>query len=186
MSEIFGRMGGPRDDAEVGEDQDARVDLSPRGARWIRRHLAGGVVAVTTSIEGRYRAATVSACIVTSLEPLLFLVSVEVESQMEGWIRETGSFGLSILPWTEQFLADRFAGLAPLASPTLSEIAHFAAITGAPLLRHSIGWADCEVVSVLETGDHTCFVGQAVTIGHGDQDHADPLVYYLNRYRRFH
>lgn len=182
MSEIFGRLGGSRDEEAAGEPEILRSDSM--GARWLRRHLAGGVVALTTTVDGAYRAATVSACLLTSLDPIQFLVSIELDSQMDLWLQRSRFFGLSILPWEQQFFADQFAGLTPLASPQFRGIDHFIASTGAPLLQRCIGWADCRIVATLETGDHRCFVGQAVEVGRGEGVADDPLIYFLNRYRR--
>ena len=181
MTDLFGRL----DDSTTPSESDA-ADLRPdtRGARWIRRRLAGGVVAITTSVGGAYRASTVTGCTSVSTEPPQFLVSIELDSQMDGWLLEAALFSLNILPWGQQFFADQFAGFTPLASPTFKGIDHFFSVTGAPVLAESIAWADCRIVSHLQTGDHRCFVGEAVAIGQGRGDERDPLLYYLSRYRR--
>lgn len=186
MSEIFGRVGGPRDDEVSGESESMALVPDARGARWLRRHLAGGVVALTTLVHGSFRAATVTACTMVSVDPLQFLVTLELDSQMEGWVDESRIFGLSVLPWRTQVLADRFAGFAPLAPTRFEGIDHFTAVTGVPLLSGCIAWADCEVSMDLETGDHRCFIGTALAIGKGEGEEDDPLVYFLNRYRRVH
>jgi flavin reductase (DIM6/NTAB) family NADH-FMN oxidoreductase RutF len=185
MSEILGRMGGPRDEQLEDEAQPPALEPDAQGARWIRRHLAGSVVALTTVRDGAYGAVTISACIPVSIEPFQVLVSIEIDSQMDTWLRSSSVFGLSILTWRQQFLADQFAGFAPSASSTFRGIDHFTAVTGAPLLTESVGWVDCRVVSTLETGDHRCVVGEAVATGSGTGNADDPLVYYLSRYRRF-
>jgi flavin reductase (DIM6/NTAB) family NADH-FMN oxidoreductase RutF len=118
------------------------------------------------------------------MEPPQFLVSIELDSQMDGWLLEAALFTLNILPWGQQFFADQFAGFTPLASPTFRGIDHFFSVTGAPILRESIAWADCRIVSHLQTGDHRCFVGEAVAIGRGGGDERDPLLYYLSGYHR--
>ncbi len=180
MTELFGRLGGPR------PDSDSPDDLQPdaRGAKWLRRRLASGVVAVTTRADGAFRATTVTAWASVSLEPPLLLISIDMDSQMDRWLLEAQMFGLNILPWSQQFFADQFAGFAPLASSTFKGIDHFFSVTGAPLLSESIAWADCRIVSTFETGDHRCFVGEVVAIGRGRGDEEDPLLYYLNHYRR--
>ncbi len=182
MSNIFDR-GGRRPEM-MNPEPAGPLELDPPGARWMRRRLAGGVVAITVSTSGGYRAATVSACAVVSVEPLQFLVSLEKDSQMEGWLEESGTFGLSYLTWKHQPLADRFAGFAPLAHTTFRDIPHFTAQTGSPLIEGCIGWADCSIVGDIETGDHRCFIGEAVAIGRGPGEAEDPLVYFLNRYHR--
>ena len=181
MSEIVGRLGGPREESQDTGAEELQPDAA--GARWLRRHLAAGVVVVTTSVDGTYRAATATTCTTVSIEPLQFLVSIELDSQMDAWLREAGSFGLSVLPWDQQFFADQFAGFTPLASGTFRGIDHFFAVTGAPLLARSIAWADCHLVATLDTGDHRCFVGEAAALGRGEGDESDPLLYYMGRYR---
>jgi flavin reductase (DIM6/NTAB) family NADH-FMN oxidoreductase RutF len=181
VTDLFGRL----NDSPTPSDSDtADLQADARGARWLRRRLAGGVVAITTSVDGVYRASTVTACVSVSLEPPQFLVSIELDSQMDGWLLEAALFTLNILPWGQQFFADQFAGFTPLASPTFRGIDHFFSVTGAPVLTESIAWADCRIVSHLQTGDHRCFVGEAVAIGQGRGDERDPLLYYLSRYRR--
>ena len=181
MTDLFGHS----NDSPGPLESDA-VDLRPdaRGARWLRRRLAGGVVAITTSVDGVYRASTVTACTSVSTEPPQFLVSIDLDSQMDGWLLEATFFTLNILPWSQQFFADQFAGFTPLASPTFRGIDHFFSVTGAPVLRESIAWADCRIVSHLQTGDHRCFVGEALAIGQGRGDERDPLLHYLSRYHR--
>lgn len=185
MSDIFGRIGGPRDERA---QQRSTPQLHPDagGGRWLRRHTAGAVVALTTVHDGKFRAATVNACIVASIVPLQVLVSLESESQMLEWVRSSGFFAISLLSWQQQLLADRFAGMAPLAPTTFSGIDHVASVTGAPLLTGSIGWADCRVLQEIETGDHVCFIAEVLALDQGSGEREDPLVYYLNRYRRLH
>lgn len=183
LSEIVGRVGGPRpeDEAELADGDTLQADA--RGGRWLRRNRAGGVAALTTVVEGRYRAATVTGWTVVSTEPPQILVALELDGQMEGWLRESGVFGISILGWRQQLLADRFSGFAPLASPRFAGIDHFVAVTGSPLLSDCVAWADCRIVGDIETGDHRCFIGQVVDLGRGG-DEDDPLIYFFNRYRR--
>jgi flavin reductase (DIM6/NTAB) family NADH-FMN oxidoreductase RutF len=183
VSEIFGRMGGPRDDANGEEVGPQEIASGARGGRWLRRQIAGSVAALTTIVDGSYRASTITAFCLISTDPVQLLVSVELDSQMEGWLRSSGIFGLSMLPYSEQFLADRLAGVAPLVSRTFADIPHLTSVTGAPLLARSLAWADCEIKQSIEAGDHTLFVGKAIAVGRGELTENDPLLYYLNRYR---
>lgn len=161
-------------------------DLQPdtTGARWLRRHLAGGVGVLTTIVEDGYRGATITSCTFISAEPLLLLVALEFESQMLEWIEKSGCFAISMLPWREQFLADQFAGFTPRASPAFSGIDHRPGETGCPILGASTAWVDCRLHDSIETGDHRCLIGRAVALGRGSGDAENPLVYYRNRYRR--
>jgi flavin reductase (DIM6/NTAB) family NADH-FMN oxidoreductase RutF len=158
--------------------------VDARTARWIRRHMAGGVTVITTVHRELYRGTTVSACITASIDPFQLLISIEEDSQMEEWIQSSGVFAANLLPWSEQFLADQFAGYTPLASGKFERIPHSIGSTGAPILDGSIAWVDCRVEATFRTGDHVCFVGKAMWAGSGKGPADDPLVYFFNRYRR--
>ncbi|HZU14173.1 MAG TPA: flavin reductase family protein [Chloroflexota bacterium] len=184
MSEIFGRAGGPREGTAPAGEMPERASPNAESGRWLRRHHAGGVYALTTVADGGYRAATLTGVLMASLEPLLFLVSLDRDSQIEAWVRAAGYFGLSLLTVRQQFLADQFAGFAPLAPKTFQGIDHVTAVTGAPLLTAAIGWADCRVEGEIETGDHTAFLARAVEVGRGAGADDEPLIYYRSRYPR--
>src|SRR5690348_6116749 len=100
MTELFGRVTSARppsaDDATV-------VNTDTSGVRWLRRQLPGGVVAMTTVVDGLYRATTLTSVMVASVDPPQMLISVEAESQMERWLQDSGVFGLSFLGWKQQF-----------------------------------------------------------------------------------
>jgi flavin reductase (DIM6/NTAB) family NADH-FMN oxidoreductase RutF len=182
VSEITGRLGAAREEGAAVEEP-----LLPdaRGARWLRRHLAGGVAVLTTIVGDEYRGATVTACTFVSSEPLLLLIALEADSQMLEWIERTRCFAVSMLPWREQFLADQFAGFAPRASRTFGGIDFGVVESGCPVLSGSIAWVDCRLEEWIRTGDHHCLIGRAVAVGSGRGNPDDPLVYYRNRYRRF-
>jgi flavin reductase (DIM6/NTAB) family NADH-FMN oxidoreductase RutF len=183
LGEIYGRLsGGAGPDDDVENDQELQADA--RGARWLRRHVSAPVAVITTRVASGFRGATVNAWMLTSIDPPLLAVSIELDSQMDGWLEESGCFLLNLLPWNQQFLADQFAGFAPLAPPTLRGIDHVFGVTGAPALSAAIAWADCVVVRTFETGDHRLFVGEIKALDRGRGQEDDPLLYYLNRYRR--
>jgi flavin reductase (DIM6/NTAB) family NADH-FMN oxidoreductase RutF len=183
VSEIYGRLsGGVEPEAELEEPQVLQADA--QGARWLRRHMAASVAVVTTRVGAAFRGATVNAWMIASVDPPLLAVSIELDSQMDGWLQESGTFVLNLLPWSQQFLADQFAGFAPLASPTLRGIDHVLGETGAPALEAAIAWADCVVAGSVVIGDHRLFTGAIRVLGRGRGQEDDPLLYFLNRYRR--
>ena len=185
MSEIFGRLGGPRDlEEDDGVEAPGPLLVGPMSGRWLRRRVAGSVAALTTSVDGSFRAATVTGYMVVSLDPLQALISLEQDSQMEHWIRQSGVFALSIMTYKQQFLADQFAGMAPLAAARFEGIEHHIEVTGAPVLGRAIGWIDCRVGHELSTGDHTTFIGDVVAAGRGEGMDDDPLLYFNGRYAR--
>src|SRR5215203_4266655 len=92
-----------------------RSSLTDLDLREIRRRWASGVVVVTTvDGVGGFRGATVSAFTAVSLEPPLVLVCLDRSGRMSGMVPEAGIFAVSILESNQEFLAERFAGRAPL------------------------------------------------------------------------
>jgi flavin reductase (DIM6/NTAB) family NADH-FMN oxidoreductase RutF len=184
MSEISGRLGSTNDDETQPIAGPPFDEVDERAGHWLRRHRAGSVAVVTTMVEGGYRGTTLSAWIVASFDPVQLLLSLEEDSPMADWIAQAGFFALSILSWRDQFFADQFAGFTPRASSAFEGIDHFSAPSGAPVLSRCIAWADCGLAQSLRTGDHVCLCGDVRAAGAGEGDEADPLIYYLQRYRR--
>jgi flavin reductase (DIM6/NTAB) family NADH-FMN oxidoreductase RutF len=184
VSEISGRVGGPRDgDIESDKDPDfEHVDID--AGRWLRRRHAAGVAVVTTVAGGHYRGSTISDWMVVSAEPVQILLAVDADGQMADWLQSARYFAVSILPWSAQFQADQFAGFTPRAASDFAGIDHFVAASGAPVLVACIAWADCTVAGTVVTGDHLCFVGDVSGFGRGIGDEGNPLTRYLSRYHR--
>jgi flavin reductase (DIM6/NTAB) family NADH-FMN oxidoreductase RutF len=189
-SEIAGRAG-------VGMPEDSQPVVLPAGferaggvvpdedaARWLRRHYPSGVTVVASGTQNGYSGVTVSSFAYVSLDPLLVFIALGTESQTGERIGETGYFGVSMLTNRHRFLADRFAGRAPLVDRRFADVSFRTAATGAPLLSDSIAWLDCRVDAQYPGGDHTIFIGRVEAVGHGSGDEDDPLIYFESSYRR--
>jgi flavin reductase (DIM6/NTAB) family NADH-FMN oxidoreductase RutF len=137
---------------------------------------------VTTAETGGYRGTTVSALTPVSLEPPRLLVCLERASRMAELIPETSVFAVSILDRAQEFLAERFAGRAPVPDPRLTGISYTVAANGCPVLGGSLAWVACRVVAVHDGGDHLIVVGEVAESSVGP-DTDDPLLTYEGRYR---
>jgi flavin reductase (DIM6/NTAB) family NADH-FMN oxidoreductase RutF len=142
---------------------------------------ASAVAVVTTTTDGGLYGFTVTAFCPVSAAPPLVLVSIDGLTRGADLLADSGFYGVSLLGARQTFLADRFAGRAPLVNPRFDDAPYFTASTGAPLLRGGVAWLDCRVVAVHEAGDHRLFVGAVEAAGRGDASAA--LVYFD---RRFH
>ena len=131
----------------------------------------------------RYRGATVSAFAVVSLEPPLVLICLEREATITKRVTVAGVFAVSILDRSQEFQADRFAGLAPLPDPRFASVLHVLGPTGCPLLRGALAAFDCRVSAVHDGGDHVIVVGEVLAVAVGP-DTDDPLLTYEGAYRR--
>ena len=156
--------------------------VSPDAMRRARRRWPSGVVIVLTLDGDGYRGATVSAFTVVSLAPPLVLVCLDHEGRMATLVPETGSFAVSVLDRGHEFLAERFAGRAPLADARLTGIGHVLTPSGIPALIGALAWFDCRVRTVHDGGDHAIVVAAVEALAVGE-DTDDPLIYYEGRYR---
>ena len=128
----------------------------------VLRMMPGGVYVVTTHDEHGPHGMTASWVMQVSLEPRLVAVAV-AEGQMTAE-RIAGSrvFAVNLLPKDRADIAERcFTPAARLGHvPPLAD--YTTGMTGAPLLNDAIGALECRVGDIVETGDHTLFVGLVV------------------------
>lgn len=150
--------------------------------RAARRRWAGGVAVVLTRDGEGYRGATVSAFAVVSLEPALVLVCLDRAGRLAAAVPATGAFTASVLDRRQAFLAERFAGRAPLSDAALSDVPHDVLPNGLPVLRDALAWFACRVRATHDGGDHVVVLGAVETVGLG-ADTDDPLLFYEGRYR---
>jgi flavin reductase (DIM6/NTAB) family NADH-FMN oxidoreductase RutF len=140
------------------------------------------VCLITSRHEGKDNVMAASWVFPLSMDPPLFGVSVSPKRHSHQMIKEGKVFGINLPgPDLQQAVTtcgtksgrdtDKFheAGL------TKEEGAHV------PLIRECLASIECEVVSEIESGDHTVFVGKAVKIvkrkdGKGLYQSADGFV----------
>lgn len=144
--------------------------------------FATGVTVVTTMVGGKLHGVTVNAFCSVSLVPPLALVCIDRLSRSCQLISESGAFAVNMLSWQQQFLADRFAGRAPLVDASFTGVPYHVAATGAPVLSDAIAWADCRVIHTVPAGDHDVYIGSVLAVGAGED--AEPLLLYRGRFER--
>jgi flavin reductase (DIM6/NTAB) family NADH-FMN oxidoreductase RutF len=150
------------------------------GLRALMRRFPHGVAVLTVDADGEMLGLTVGSLVSLSLEPPLVGVAIGRQAAMHELLRQAGAFALSLLADGQDGLAQHFArGVPPIA--LWQGIAGREGATGAPLLAGALGWLECRLVTELETGDHTFFVGEAFSVELGEA--APPLVHVESGYR---
>jgi len=148
--------------------------------RGLMRRFPHGVAVLTVDAEGQRLGLTVASLVSLSLEPPLVGVAVDRQAAMHELLRRAGGFAASLLAGGQEWLAQHFArGVPPIA--LWKGIATREGAVGAPLLVGALGWLECRTQSEVDTGDHTLFVGEVLSIELGPP--APPLVYYEGDYR---
>ncbi len=159
------------------------TDLPQEDLRAVRRRWASGVAVVTTRESDGFRGSTVSAFAAVSLEPPLILVCLDRSGRMSDLVPGAGVFAVSLLDRDQEFLAERFAGRAPLPDTWFSGVPHRVAANGCPILDGAHAWLACRVVDIHDGGDHVVVIGSVEDSGLGPETD-DPLLTYEARYRR--
>ena len=134
----------------------------------------GMYVLTSKSQDGQeVSAATVNWLTQTSFAPPLVAVGVKGDSTAHAHITDTGVFAVNVIGKDQLDTAftffksleregDSIGGQAFVAGPE----------TGCALLTNSPAWWECKVVSQLDQGDHTLFLGEVLEAGTRAEDQA--------------
>jgi flavin reductase (DIM6/NTAB) family NADH-FMN oxidoreductase RutF len=156
-----------------------RVELETE-LRALLRRFPHGVAVLTVDAEGERLGVTIDSLVSLSLEPPLVGVAISRQAAMHELLREAGAFAVSLLADGQDAVAQHFArGVPPIA--LWHGVATRDGSTGAPLLVGALGWLESRVLDELETGDHTFFVGEVLSVELGQP--LRPLVHVESGYR---
>jgi flavin reductase (DIM6/NTAB) family NADH-FMN oxidoreductase RutF len=140
--------------------------------------LPTGVTIVTAIGPDGPAGATANAVTSLSLEPPLILACLDRGSRTLTAVRETGSFGISVLAAGHAELARGFATKAP-HSEKFRDVSHVER-DGVPLIDGAVAWVACRLHALHDGGDHEIAVGEVFDLG---GDGGDPLVFFDGEYR---
>ncbi len=133
-----------------------------------------GVSVMTVGRGGADNALTVSWVTPCSFEPPRLLVALDRLHYSLDFLRSTRNFAVNVLREGQERIAGQFARQAMSDEEKLAAVRTREAPTGAAILEDAIAWFDCEVVSLLECGDHVLVIGEVVDAG--TQGEGNPLV----------
>ncbi len=127
------------------------------------RAIPYGLYVLTAETQdGRVSAATVNWVTQSSFAPPLVAVGVKADSSAHSIIKETGVFALSVLGKGQQAAAFAFFKPAEREGDKIGGEVFHRGTTGAPILSSAIASIECELVTTVEEGDHSLFVGRVV------------------------
>jgi len=115
--------------------------------------------------DGRISAATVNWVTQASFKPPLVAVGVKADSQVHGIIKTARNFALNVLGKGQQGAAYAFFKPAERDGQKISGEPFRAGSTGAPVLENTPAFVECRLVTTVEEGDHSIFVGEVVDAG---------------------
>jgi len=124
----------------------------------------GLYVLAAEGADGRVAAATINWVTQASFEPPLVALGVKADSNAHALIKEIGSFALSVLGKGQQDEAFAFFKPATREGDKIGGHTFHRGSTGAPILSSAPAAMECELVTTVEEGDHSIFVGRVVNV----------------------
>jgi flavin reductase (DIM6/NTAB) family NADH-FMN oxidoreductase RutF len=133
-------------------------------------------------VDGGLRGITATSVMVVSQDPAVIAVALTASGSFHRLAEPSAILGISILEADHEFMAERFAGRAPVPDAGFAGVPHRMA-GDVPILDGALGWCQGPVWSCEEIGDHVLVLVD-VTQGDLGPDTDDPLLSYEGRYRR--
>lgn len=156
--------------------------VDPQHYRRAIGRFATGVTVLTTSAQGHEQAMTANSVTSVSLEPVLLLACVHVESRFHEAVLDAGVWGVSVLAASARTTASWFATHGRPLHGQLDRVAHRAGPrTGVPLLEDALATFECRTHAVYPGGDHSIVVGEVLGV-RTDDDRGAALTYYRGAY----
>ncbi|MBK6660930.1 MAG: flavin reductase family protein [Proteobacteria bacterium] len=138
-------------------------------------------VSIVTTVDGAGKpyGLTMNAVTSLSLNPPMFIVCVDNNSDTLAPMRDSKVFCINVLASTQQDLSNRFA---KKGDEKFNGVAHAAGATGAPLLAGALLSIECAVTRIVPGGDHQIMLGEVQRIVTSDDAAGEPLLYFGGRY----
>ena len=108
---------------------------------------------------------TVSWLMQASFKPPLVVNCVKQDSKSHEMIKNSGVFAISILDAGQKDLAQKFFQPLRRVGNRFDDVEFFLGETGCPIISDSLGYIECQVVGVVDKGDHTVYVGEVIASG---------------------
>ena len=109
---------------------------------------------------------TASWVMQASFAPPLVVNCVKADSTSHAMIKASGVFALSILEDGQKELAQNFFKPLRRVGNKFEDIEFYPGPeTGCPIIKDTLGYVECNVISTVEHGDHTVFVGEVIGAG---------------------
>jgi len=132
------------------------------GKKWMESlsRMVHGIYVLTASYQDEINGMIASWVSQVSYEPPLIMVAVHPNRYSHRLIEKGCAFALHIISRERKDLLKLFKGPDPAAK--FASLRWTRGITGSPLLEDSLALLDCKVMTSLNPGNHTVFIGEVV------------------------
>jgi len=102
-----------------------------------------------------------------SHDPPLVMVAIRKNRRIHPIVKEAGAFALHVLDKHDKQVIGRFK--LPSAGERFKGADCITLKTGCPVLKDMVAYMDCQLVTTLDTGDHTVFIGEVLAADSGKE-----------------
>ena len=149
--------------------------------RQIMSRFVTGVTVVTSRSGQDIHGLTCNAFCSITVKPCTVMVSVAKDTRSWPLIEKSQIFAVNILSQTQSEISDRFSGRHKDKENNRFEgISWTTDITGAPILKGTQAYLDCQLTQSFDGGTHTLFLGEVVALNLDDTK--SPLVFFSSSY----
>ncbi|MEV0733360.1 flavin reductase family protein [Polymorphospora sp. NPDC050346] len=155
--------------------------VSPRAFRTALGTFPTGVAIVTFQTGDGPHGMTVNSLVSLSLDPPLIGISVDRRARSAELIERVGRFAVNVASAGQRDLAVRFATNGLRGEELFAGVDWTPGYGGAPILAGCLAAVDCDLHSILPTGDHLLYLGE-VRIVHLGPAHLSPVVFHRSTF----
>jgi 3-hydroxy-9,10-secoandrosta-1,3,5(10)-triene-9,17-dione monooxygenase reductase component len=152
----------------------------PATFRTVLGHFATGVAIVTAMDGNEPVGMACNSFTSVSLEPALVLFCAAKSSTTWPRIQAAGKWAANILEEDGEEVCRLFA---QKGIDRFAHISYSTGRSGAPVLRDTLAFVDCETEAEHDAGDHVIVVGRVLELGYASE--RKPLLFYRGGYGRF-
>ncbi len=138
------------------------------------KRLTQGVYVVGVAHGEARNAFTAAWVMQVSFSPLLLGLSINPQHSSYALLQQSRAFSVNVLKKGQLELAAHYGQTA--RADKLALTAWTTGRTGAPLMRDSLAWLECEVMSEYPAGDHVLTLGRVID-GELLDSRAEPMTY---------
>jgi 3-hydroxy-9,10-secoandrosta-1,3,5(10)-triene-9,17-dione monooxygenase reductase component len=162
------------DSVQLSAHERPSVVISGERYRDVLGHFITGVTVVTGVRDEGPAGFTCQSFASLSLDPPLVLLCASKGSTSWPKVSASGRFAVNLLAHDQAALARRFAvSGGDKFEGIFWSVGRF---SGAPILRETLGWLECEITRVHEAGDHWIVVSHVLDLAaHADRQ---PLTFF--------
>ncbi len=124
-----------------------------------------GLYVLGTKQGDEIDAGTVNWVTQCSFKPPLVAMGVKKDSKLYSQLKASGTFTLSFLESGQKDVAFTFFKPVKVEGNTINGQEFETAETGAPIISSAPAWVEGRIVGEVDTGDHSCMVGEVTNAG---------------------